>query len=46
MDLAQLFVVFLQPVAYGSAAVFALLGIVGVRTPHRSPSPVSRKQSR
>jgi len=46
MDFAQLFARFFQSVACGSAAVFALIGIVGIRTPRRSPAMISRKPSR
>jgi hypothetical protein len=46
MDFAQLFVGFLQPVAFGSAAVFALIGIVRLRIPRRSPALATRRPSR
>lgn len=46
MDFAQLFAGFFQSVACGSAAVFALIGIVGIRTPRRSPAMIPRKPSR
>jgi hypothetical protein len=36
MDFAQVFIGFLQPVAFGSVAVFTLFGIVHLRTPHRA----------
>jgi len=46
MDLARLFAGFFQPVLFGSAAVFILIGLVGLRTPHRSPVVVARKPYR
>jgi len=46
MGLTQLFVGFLQPVALGSAAVFALIGIIGLRTPSRTGLLVTRRTSR
>ena len=46
MDFAQLFAGFFQSVACGTAAVFALIGIVGIRTPRRSPAMIPRKPSR
>jgi hypothetical protein len=46
MNLAQVFAGFFQPVACGSAAVFVLLGFIGIRAPHRSPAVISRKPYR
>jgi hypothetical protein len=46
MAFTQLFLGFLQPVALGSAAVFVLLFIIGLRTPRRSPVLATRKTSR
>jgi len=46
MDLSNVFVGFLQPVALGSAAVFVLLGIVRIRIPRRTPAFITRKTSR
>jgi hypothetical protein len=46
MAFTQLFLGFLQPVALGSAAVFVLLFIIGLRTPRRSPFLATRRTSR
>jgi hypothetical protein len=46
MAFRELFLGFLQPVALGSAAVFVLFGIMGLRTPHRSPALMNRRTSR
>ena len=46
MGLSQLFRGFLQPVALGSATVFILLFIIGLRTPRRSPALVPRRNRR
>ena len=46
MAFTQLFVGFLQPVAVGSAAVFALFFFIGLKTPRRSPALTTRKTSR
>lgn len=37
MNMAQVFIGFLQPVAFGSVAVFILFGLIHLRTPHRTP---------
>jgi hypothetical protein len=46
MAFTQLFLVFLQPVALGSAAVFALLLVLGLKTPRRSPALITRRTTR
>jgi hypothetical protein len=46
MGFTQLFLGFLQPVALGSAAVFVVLGVIGLRTPSRSGLLVTRRTSR
>jgi hypothetical protein len=46
MDLAQVFVGFLQPVAFGSIAVFTLFGLVHLRTPHRTPALAEQRPDR
>lgn len=46
MAFAQLFDGFLPPVAVGSLTVFALLFIIGIRTPRHSTIVVTRKTSR
>ena len=46
MAFTQLFVGFLQPVAVGSAAVFALLLVIWLKTPRRSPSLITRRTTR
>jgi hypothetical protein len=46
MGISQLFLGFLQPVALGSAAVFVVLGVIGLRTPRRSSLLVSRRTLR
>jgi hypothetical protein len=46
MALTQLFLGFLQPVAFGSAAVFALLLVIGLKTPRRSPALIARRTIR
>jgi hypothetical protein len=46
MEFSRLFLVFLQPVALGSAAVFVVLGVIGLRTPRRSSLLVNRRTSR
>ena len=46
MDFVHIFAGFLQPVAIGSAAVFAVLGIVRLRTPRRSPVIIDRRPPR
>jgi len=43
MAFSQLFLGFLQPVALGSAAVFALLLVVRIRTPRRSSALMNRE---
>jgi len=46
MAFTQLFVGFLQPVAVGSAVVFALFFLIGLKTPRRSPAVITRRTSR
>jgi hypothetical protein len=46
MVFTQLFVGFLQPVAVGSAAVFALFLVIGLKTPRRSPALITRRTYR
>ena len=46
MHFAQVFSGFFMPVAVGTAAVFALIALVGLRTHHRSPVVISRKLHR
>jgi hypothetical protein len=46
MAFTELFLGFLQPVAFGSATVFALLLAIGLGTPRRSPVLIARKPSR
>lgn len=46
MAFTQLFLGFLQPVAVGSAAVFALLLVLGLKTPRRSPALITRRTTR
>jgi len=46
MDISQLFLGFWQPVALGSAAVFALLFLIGIKTPRRSPALITRRPPR
>jgi hypothetical protein len=46
MDFAQLFVGFLEPVAFGSVAVLAIFGIVRLRSPRRSPALATRRPIR
>jgi hypothetical protein len=46
MDFSGLFLGFLQPVAFGSGAVFVLLAVIRLRTPQRSQVSFSRKSSR
>lgn len=46
MDFAQIFVGFLQPVAFGSVAVLALFGIIRVGTQRRSPALATRRPTR
>ncbi len=46
MAFTQLFVGFLQPVAVGSAAVFALFFFIGLKTPRRSPAMITRRTTR
>lgn len=46
MAITELFVGFLQPVAVGSAAVFALFFVIGLKTPRRSPALITRRTSR
>jgi hypothetical protein len=46
MDFAQLFVGFLQPVAFGSVAVLALFGIIRLGIPRRSPALAARRSAR
>jgi hypothetical protein len=46
MGFMQIFLGFLQPVALGSAAVFVVLGVIGLRTPSRSGLLVTRRTSR
>jgi hypothetical protein len=46
MALTQVFLGFLQPVALGSAAVFALLLVLGLKPPRRSPALITRRTPR
>lgn len=46
MPLTEVFIGFLQPVAVGSVAVFALLVAIGLKTPRRSPALATRRISR
>jgi hypothetical protein len=46
MSFTQVFLGFLQPVALGSATVFALFLVIGIKTTRRSPVLVNRKPSR
>ncbi len=46
MAFTQVFLGFLQPVAFGSAAVFALLLVIGLKTPRRSPALITRRTIR
>jgi hypothetical protein len=46
MDLGSLFLGFLHTVAIGSATVFALIGIVRLRIPRRSPALLPYKPLR
>jgi len=46
MAFTQVFLGFLQPVALGSATVFALFLVIGIKTPRRSPVLANRKPSR
>ena len=46
MSISQVFLGFLQPIALGSAAVFALLLVIHIRTPRRTPALVSRRTYR
>ena len=46
MGFTQLFLGFLQPVALGSAAVFVLIGIIGLKAPSRTGILVTRRTSR
>ena len=46
MSLAQLFVGFLQPVALGAGAVFALLLFTKLSMPRRKPVLITRRRSR
>lgn len=46
MDFAHLFIGFLLPVAFGSIVVFAVFGIVHLRTPHRAPAVPERQSAR
>jgi hypothetical protein len=46
MGFSQLFLGFLQPVAFGSATVFILLFIIGLKTPRSSPAVVARRTYR
>jgi hypothetical protein len=46
MAFTQLFLGFLQPVAVGSAAVFALFFLIGLKTPRRSPALITRRTYR
>jgi hypothetical protein len=46
MAFGQLFFGFLQAVGMGSAAVFVLLLVVGIRTPRRSSTFIRRETSR
>jgi len=43
MELSEVFLGFLQPVALGSAAVFLLLGILNITSPRRSPAVIARR---
>ncbi|HEY6371959.1 MAG TPA: hypothetical protein VIX37_15385 [Candidatus Sulfotelmatobacter sp.] len=46
MAITQVFLGFLQPVAFGAGAVFALLLVIGIKTPRRSPALVTRRTYR
>jgi hypothetical protein len=46
MGFSQLFLGFLQSVAFGSGVVFVLLFVIGIRTPRRSQVIVGRRTSR
>jgi len=46
MDFTQLFVGFLEPVAFGSVAVLALFGLVRLRASRRSPALATRRPTR
>lgn len=46
MAFTQLFLGFLQPIAVGSAAVFALFLVLGLKTPRRSPALITRRTPR
>ena len=46
MAFTLVFLGFLQPVAFGSAAVFALLLFIGLKTPRRSPVLITRRTIR
>jgi hypothetical protein len=46
MAFTQLFFGFLRPVAMGSAAVLALLFLIGLKTPRRSPTFITRRPPR
>jgi hypothetical protein len=46
MAFTQLFLGFLQPVAVGSATVFALFVVIGLKTPRRSPVLITRRTTR
>jgi len=46
MHFSDIFSGFLQPVAIGSAAVLALLGLVRLKTPRRSPVLIDRRPPR
>jgi hypothetical protein len=43
MDFSSIFGGFWQPVAYGSIAVVALLIVIRLRTPRRSPALIGRR---
>jgi hypothetical protein len=46
MAFTQLFFGFLRPVALGSAAVFLLFFVIGLKTPRRSPAIITRRPPR
>jgi hypothetical protein len=43
MNFSSVFAGFWQPVAYGSIAVVALLIVIRIRTPRRSPALIERR---
>jgi len=46
MHFADIFSRFLEPIAIGSGAVLALLGLVRLRTPRRAPVLIDRRPPR